>query len=94
MYWYFFYIHWDDGYLRELSEIISLCFLLQLQDELYVRRVEKYEVNLTSRDQDPMYAYLALSVPLKDWHKPNLRDNKPTYSTFISGVYYRGFIVL
>ena len=40
-------------------------------------------MNLTSGNRDPMYAYLPLSILLRDSDKPNLQDNKSIYNILL-----------
>ena len=44
-------------------------------------------MNLTSRNQDPIYASLALSSLLSVWYKPNSLNNKSIYNTLLLGFY-------
>ena len=44
-------------------------------------------MNLTSRNQDPMHASLALSSLLSVWHKPNSLNNKSIYNTLLLEFY-------
>ena len=46
------------------SSIFGTFYILYQRDRLCVQRVEKYEVNLTSRIRDPVYAYLPLFILL------------------------------
>ena len=40
-------------------------------------------MNFTSRNQEPMHAYLTLSLLLKGWDKPNLHHNKSTNNSLL-----------
>ena len=51
------------------------------------RRVERYKVNLTSRNQDPIHASLALSSLLSVWYEPNSPNNKSIYNTLLLEFY-------
>ena len=44
-------------------------------------------MNLTSRNQDPIHASLALSSLLSIWHKPNSLNNKSIYNTLLLEFY-------
>ena len=44
-------------------------------------------MNLTSRNQDPIHASLALSSLLSVWYKPNSLNNKSTYNTLLLEFY-------
>ena len=44
-------------------------------------------VNVTLINQDPMYAFMELSILLSDWHKPNLRNNKCKHNTLLLAFY-------
>ena len=44
-------------------------------------------MNLTSRNQDPMHASLALSSLLSVWYKPNSLNNKSIYNTLLLELY-------
>ena len=44
-------------------------------------------MNLTSRNQDPIHASLALSSLLSVWYKPNSLNNKSIYNTLVLEFY-------
>ena len=77
----------DNGYLQQSNKISKICHLEQLHNWVNSRRVERYKVNLTSRNQDPMQASLALSSLLSVWYKPNSLNNKSIYNTLLLEFY-------
>ena len=40
-----------------------------------------------TRNQDPVYSYLVVSIPSRGWHKPNFGDNKPAYNALLLSFY-------
>ena len=80
-------ITWDNGYLQWSYKISKNCHLVQLHNWVNSRRVERYKVNLISRNQDPMHASLALSSLLSVWYQPNSLNNKSIYNTLLLEFY-------
>ena len=58
-----------------------------LHNRVNSRRVERYKVNLTSINRDPIHASLALSSLLSVWYKPYSLNNKSIYNTLLLEFY-------